>query len=137
MSEYELVSLYHEGISVFFTVVTTLMSMIFAYLVAMFFIAHRLGLALFWLLNGLFAVVGFATIGALRGSGVRAALLGEEIRARAVQPGSSIDFLDVAVYIPTDMPQAMTWFFLVAMVLSLVYAIVHRKAQRAAPGNHS
>ncbi len=132
MSEYELVSLYHEAISVFFTVVTTLMSMIFAYLVAMFFIAHRLGLALFWLLNGLFAVVGFATTGALRANGRRAAILGEEVRARAAQTGSSIDFLDVPVFIPPDMPHAMTWFFLVAIALSLVYAIVHRKAQREA-----
>ena len=65
MSEVELVSMYHEAISVFFTVVTLMTSLLFAYLVAMFFMAHRLGIALFVILNVLYATVCFALSGGL------------------------------------------------------------------------
>ena len=137
MSEFELVSLYHEAISVFFTVVTLMTSLLFAYLVAMFFMAHRLGIALFVILNVLYAIVCFALSGGLLANGERAALIGQEILMQAAQPGSVIDFLDGSQFIPLNMPTAMTWFVRVAVVLSLLYAVLHRKAQREAPPSHS
>ena len=92
MSEVELVSMYHEAISVFFTVVTLMTSLLFAYLVAMFFMAHRLGIALFTLLNVLYVCVCFAMSGALLANGNRAAVIGQEILALAAQAGSGIAF---------------------------------------------
>ncbi len=130
MSEVELVSMYHEAISVFFTVVTLMTSLLFAYLVAMFFMAHRLGIALFVILNILFATVCFALSGGLLANGKRAAIIGQEILMQAAQPGSVIDFLDGSQFIPMNMPTAMTWFVRVAVLLSLLYAVLHRKAQR-------
>jgi hypothetical protein len=130
MSEVELVSLYHEAISVFFTVVTLMTSLLFAYLVAMFFMAHRLGIALFFILNVLYAMVSFALSSGMLAAGKRAALIGQEILTQAAQPGSVIDFLDGSLFIPMNAPSAMTWFVRVAIVLSLLYAVLHRKAQR-------
>lgn len=134
MSEYELISLYHEAITVFFTAVTTLLSLLFAYLVAMFFMAHRLGLFLFWMLNALFVTVSFAMTGGLYANGRRAGLIAQEILNRAALPGSPIDFLDEPLFIPLNMATAMVWFVRVAVVLSLFYAVMHRKAQREARG---
>jgi hypothetical protein len=130
MSEVELVSMYHEAISVFFTVVTLMTSLLFAYLVAMFFMAHRLGIALFIILNVLYATVCFALSGGLMANGNRAAVVGQEILMQAAQPGSVIDFLNGSQFIPMNMPTAMTWFVRMAVFLSLLYAVLHRKAQR-------
>ena len=130
MSEVELVSMYHEAISVFFTVVTLMTSLLFAYLVAMFFMAHRLGIALFVILNALYLTVCFALSGGLLANGNRAARIGQEILMQASQPGSVIDFLDGSQFIPMNMPTAMTWFVRGAVILSLLYAVLHRKAQR-------
>lgn len=132
MSDYELLSLYHEAITVFFTAVTILLSLVFSYLVAMFFIAHRLGIALFVLLNVLFAAATFALSGALVANGRRAALMGQELVVRAAQPVSAIDFLQGPLYIPPDMPTAMTWFVRAAIVMSITYAVMHRRAERRA-----
>jgi hypothetical protein len=75
-------------------------------------------------------MVSFALSSGMLAAGKRAALIGQEILTQAAQPGSVIDFLDGSLFIPMNAPSAMTWFVRVAIVLSLLYAVLHRKAQR-------
>lgn len=44
----------------------------------------------------------------------------------------SVFFTVVTIMIPPDMPWAMTWFVRIAVILSLLYGVPHRRAQKQA-----
>ena len=90
MTDYELISLYSEQIALFNTTLTVLVTVLFSYLVAMYFVSHRLSGILFWMLNGLFILIMYAQSGGVFASGTRANNIGVQIMARIESEGSDI-----------------------------------------------
>ncbi len=126
MTDYELVSLYTEQISLFNNIVTLLVTILFSYLVAMYFVCRRLSGFLFWILNGLFMLIMFAQSGAVSATGVRAVSIGLQIVTRVEAEGSEIAWLSMR-YIPPNIPKVLYYFFIVGSILAIVYAILRRR----------
>lgn len=126
MTDFELISLYTEQIALLNTVTTLLFTILFSYLIAMYFVSRRLSGFLFWILNGLFFMIMFAQSGAVRALGSRAVSIGVQIVARIEAEGSEIAWLSMR-YIPPNIPRVMYYFFIVGTILAIVYAVIRRR----------
>lgn len=126
ITEYELASLYIEQASLVFNVLTLLTTLLFSYLVGMYFISKRLSVVLFWMLNALFVLVSFFLSAALFANGERTVSIGQELLRRMALEGSQIGWLSHNI-MPDNAPQVMRTFFLFAIVLAIAFAIVRRR----------
>ena len=77
-------------------------------------------------LNFLFALVMFAQLGAVFSAGTRAVSIGHELARRVESGQSQIDWM-VLNTIPPNIPRAMYYFFAVATVLAIVFAVIKRR----------
>jgi len=126
MTDFELITLYTEQIALLNTVTTLLFTILFSYLIAMYFVSRRLSGFLFWILNGLFFMIMFAQSGAVHSLGARAVSIGIQIVARIEAEGSEIAWLSMR-YIPPNIPRVMYYFFIVGTILAIVYAVIRRR----------
>ena len=126
MSNYELLTLYSEQVTMFFTAITIMMTVLFSYLVGAFFIGRQLPALLFWVLNGLALCFLFLLSGAITASGNRAVGIGQELVRRIHADGSDIAWMSTN-FMPAIAPPAVQIFILAASVLAVVYAMVHRR----------
>ena len=126
MTDFELITLYTEQIALLNTVTTLLFTILFSYLIAMYFVSRRLSGFLFWILNGLFFMIMFAQSGAVHSLVARAVSIGIQIVARIEAEGSEIAWLSMR-YIPPNIPRVMYYFFIVGTILAIVYAVIRRR----------
>ena len=129
MSDFELLILYSEQVSLFFTVITVLSTILFSFLAAMYFVAGRMNGWLVIILSGLFSAVSFGLVNGVYASAARAAAVGAQIIDRIDAPGSEIAWLSRQV-MPADIATAFYWFFLIAIVLALLFVVIRRREQR-------
>lgn len=126
MTDYELISLYTEQVSLFFTVITVLTTILFSFLAGMYFIAGRINMALVIVLSALFGVVSFGLVGAVYAAGARAVSLGEQMVMRINAQGSDIAWLFPGV-MPDGLPRNFYYFFLIAILLALLFVMLRRR----------
>jgi len=126
MTDFELITLYTEQVSLFFTVITVLTTILFSFLAGMYFIAGRINMALVIVLSALFGVVSFGLVGAVYAAGARAVSLGEQMVARINAPGSEIAWLFPGV-MPDGLPRNFYYFFLIAIFLALLFVMLRRR----------
>ena len=129
MSDFELLAAYSEQISLFFTAITVLTSVLFGFLIAMHLVAGRLNLLLLLLVCGLFAVVSFGFAGAILATGARAVSIGEQLITRIDAENSAIHWLYPGT-IPTHLPTVFFYLFNFAILLSLLFAVLRRREMR-------
>ena len=129
MSDFEIITAYSEQISLFFTAITVLTTILFGFLIAAQMVAGRLSLLLLFLVCGLFSVVSFGFVGAIYATGMRAQSIGEELVARISAEGSAIHWVYPGI-IPPDLPRIFFYLFTLAIILSLLFAFIRRKEMR-------
>ena len=130
MSDFELLAAYSEQISLFFTAITVLTSVLFGFLIAMHLVAGRLNLLLLLLVCGLFSVVSFGFAGAVLATGARAVSLAEQIILRINAENSAIHWMYPG-FIPQHLPTVFFYLFNLAIGLSLLFAILRRREMRS------
>ena len=82
MSDFEIIAAYSEQVSLFFTAITVLTTILFGFLIAVHLMAARLTPLLLFLICGLFSVVSFGFVGAIHATGARAVSIGEQLAMR-------------------------------------------------------
>lgn len=122
----ELVSLYNDTISLFQQAATMQMTLLFSYLVAMFFIGRRLNTVMFWILNVIFIVVSYGFSGGIVSAGSRASALGQEVMRRVGEADGALDYLTHR-FIPPDFPHVMRAIFMICTLLAIVFAVLRRR----------
>ena len=130
MSDFELLAAYSEQVSLFFTSITVLTSVLFGFLIAMHLVAGRLNLLLLFLVCGLFSVVSFGFAGAVLATGARAVSLAEQIVLRINAENSAIHWMYPG-FIPHHLPTIFFYLFNLAIGLSLLFAILRRREMRS------
>lgn len=136
MSDFELITAYSEQISLFFTAITVLTTILFGFLIAMHLVAGRLNLLLLLLVCGLFSVVSFGFAGAILATGYRAASIGEQLVVRIEAEGSAIHWMYPGI-IPPHLPSVFFYLFNFSIVLSLLFAFLRRRELKKSDGRHS
>lgn len=129
MTNFELITLYSDHVSLFLTGITVVTTILFSFVVGMYLMAGRLNLVLLICLTALFAAVSFGLVGGIYAAGSRAASLGKEIVYRIQTDGSEISWMYSGV-IPQDLPRNFYYFFVVAIVLAVVFAFLRRREVR-------
>jgi hypothetical protein len=129
LSNFELITLYSDHVSLFLTGITVVTTILFSFVVGMYLMAGRLNLVLLVCLTALFAAVTFGLIGGIYAAGSRAASLGIEIVSRIQADSSEISWMYSGV-IPRDLPRNFYYFFLVAIVLAVVFVFLRRREVR-------
>ncbi|MDX1381042.1 MAG: hypothetical protein R3233_07965 [Xanthomonadales bacterium] len=126
MTDFEVVIAYTEQVDLLFSVLTLVITILFSYLVGMFFIGKRLSLVLFWIISVLYFLVMYLQLAAVSATGRRAASLGEELVRRINSEASAIGWMNSQV-IPANVPTVLYWFFFTALVLSIVFSVLRRR----------
>ena len=129
MSDFELITLYSDHVSLFLTGITVVTTILFSFVVGMYLMAGRLNLFLLICLTALFALVTFGLIGGIYAAGSRAASMGQELVQRIQADGSEIAWMYSGV-IPPDLPRNFSYFFLVAIALAVLFAFLRRREVR-------
>ena len=129
MTDFEIITAYSEQISLFFTAITALTTILFGFLIAAQMVAGRLSLLLLFLVCGLFAVVSFGFAGAIYATGMRAVSIGEELVVRIAAEGSAIHWIYPGI-IPPHLPRIFFYLFNLAIVLSLLFTFIRRREMR-------
>ena len=126
MSDFEVLAAYTDQVDLLISVLSLVITILFSYLVGMFLIARRLSVVLFWVINILYFLVLYMQIAAVSATGRRAASIGAELVRRIQQPGSDVPWLSSQV-IPPNVPTVMYWFFISALLLSILFAVLRRR----------
>ena len=126
MTDFEVVIAYTEQVDLLFSVLSLVITILFSYLVGMFFIGKRLSLVLFWIISVLYFLVMYLQLAAVSATGRRAASLGVELVRRINSEGSAIGWMNSQV-IPANVPTVLYWFFFTALVLSIVFSVLRRR----------
>lgn len=126
MTDFELLTAYTDQVDLLLGVLSLVITILFSYVVGMFFIAQRLSLVLFWIMNALYFLVMYLQLGALAATGRRAASIGLELVRRIEAPGSGIAWL-IPNVIPQNVPTVLYWFFFSGLLLSIVFAVLRRR----------
>ncbi|MDH3647740.1 MAG: hypothetical protein OER80_13310 [Gammaproteobacteria bacterium] len=127
MTDYELISLFSEQISIFIDIMTMAMTILISYLAAMFFVSWRLPGILFWILNFLFGgLVVLVLSPGIYAAGVRAVSIGQQISARIETEGSEIAWLSLHP-LPPGGPEVTASAFLLSAVLAVFFAVGWRR----------
>ncbi len=131
MSDYELVSLFNEYITIVFTVFMGHCSLIFAFLIASFLVAHRLRTSMATVVILLFTFAIFATTFVQNRFGGAMAGLAKEMR-RAVNEGeSSIGWHSITyepeIYMAIFM-HTLTTLMVLSYIGSVAFFFIQRKS---------
>ena len=120
MSDSEIIAAYSEQVSLFFTAITVLTTILFGFLIAAYLLAGRLSLLLLFLTCGLFSVISFGFVGAIYSTGARALSIGEQLVMRINAEGSAIHWMYSGI-IPPHLPKIFFYLFNLAIILSLIF----------------
>ena len=126
MSDFEIIAAYSEQVSLFFTAITVLTTILFGFLIAVHLTAARLTPLLLFLICGLFSVVSFGFVGAIHATGARAVSIGEQLAMRVNAEGSAIHWMYPGT-IPPHLPKVFFYLFNLAILLSLLFVIIRRR----------
>ena len=127
MNDADLLELYSSYSQTFTGETTLFISMLFAYVVAMFIIANRLTHLQFGALTSLFGLFSISVTMGLRGTCRRAVSLQEEIVRRIESDGSNIAFVAIDGF-PVFLPEIMFVLCLSGLALALLFGFIqHRR----------
>lgn len=126
MTDFELASLHIEQIGLFIDVLTLISTLLFSFLVGMYFIARRLSGLLFWILNVVFLLVSFVLSRAVYSTATRGRDITLELIERTTAEDSQISWMSVRI-MPEYAPYFMSAVFVIGSMLAVAFAITHRR----------
>jgi hypothetical protein len=126
MTDFELISLHIEQIRLFIDVLTLVTTLLFSFLVGMYFIARRLSSFLFWVLNVMFLMVMLLLTRAVYSTATRGRDISLELISRIAAEDGQISWMSVMA-MPEYAPQFMRAVFVCGALLAVIFAIVHRR----------
>ncbi|MEM9529849.1 MAG: hypothetical protein AAGA23_02900 [Pseudomonadota bacterium] len=126
MSDAELLELYSEYSQTFTGETSLLISLVFAYVVAMFVAARRLTNFQYVSMASLFALFALSVTMGLRGTCYRAVSLQQEIVRRVQEQGSEISFVATDGF-PWFLPELIAALCFAAVIAALVFGHQQRR----------
>ncbi len=126
MSDFELISLYNDQVTLFLTGITIVTTILFSFIVGMYLMAGRLHALLLFALTAVFGAVNFGLVTGMYAAGARAASMGKQLVERIQADGSEIAWMYSGV-IPENLPRNFFFFFIAAILMAVLYVIIRRR----------